>query len=82
MTKYTHWSDIRAAHVERAGGEQAVEAGRQALLAGVAPNVGRGVVGGGLVCRYPDPSTRTPGLAARPNGGCAGMLLPLPSRVR
>lgn len=33
MNGYTRWSDIRSAHVERAGGEQAVEAGKQELLA-------------------------------------------------
>ena len=35
MTKYTRWKDVRAAHVERAGGEDAVEAGKQELLAAV-----------------------------------------------
>ena len=35
MSGYTRWSDIRAAHVERAGGEQAVEEGKQQLLATV-----------------------------------------------
>jgi hypothetical protein len=33
MRSYARWTDIRAAHVERAGGEQAVEAGKQELLA-------------------------------------------------
>lgn len=33
MNSYVRWSDIRTAHVERAGGEQAVEDGKQALLA-------------------------------------------------
>jgi DNA-binding XRE family transcriptional regulator len=33
MNSYTRWSDIRAEHVERAGGEQAVEAGKRELLA-------------------------------------------------
>ncbi|MEU8252411.1 helix-turn-helix transcriptional regulator [Nonomuraea sp. NPDC048916] len=33
MTKYARWKDIRAEHVERAGGEEAVEAGKQELLA-------------------------------------------------
>ncbi|WP_018798933.1 helix-turn-helix domain-containing protein [Salinispora arenicola] len=33
MNSYAHWSDIRTAHVERAGGEQAVEDGKQELLA-------------------------------------------------
>jgi DNA-binding XRE family transcriptional regulator len=33
MSNYTRWSDIRGEHVERAGGEQAVETGRQELLA-------------------------------------------------
>lgn len=28
MSSYVRWKDIRAAHVERAGGEQAVEAGK------------------------------------------------------
>ena len=32
MTGYTRWKDVRAAHVERAGGE---EAGKQELLAAV-----------------------------------------------
>jgi DNA-binding XRE family transcriptional regulator len=35
MNSYVRWSDIRAAHVERAGGEAAVEAGKQQLLAEV-----------------------------------------------
>lgn len=35
MTSYPRWSEIRADHVERAGGEQAVEAGKQELLATV-----------------------------------------------
>lgn len=35
MTEYTRWKDVRAAHVERAGGEEAVEAGKQELLATV-----------------------------------------------
>ncbi|GLY01352.1 MULTISPECIES: helix-turn-helix transcriptional regulator [Actinoplanes] len=35
MSSYTRWSDIRAEHVERAGGEQAVETGKQELLATV-----------------------------------------------
>ncbi|MDI5937254.1 MULTISPECIES: helix-turn-helix domain-containing protein [unclassified Micromonospora] len=34
-SNYVRWKDIRAAHVERAGGEQAVEAGKQELLASV-----------------------------------------------
>lgn len=35
MTGYVRWKDIRARHVERAGGEEAVEAGKQAFLAQV-----------------------------------------------
>ncbi|TLF82727.1 helix-turn-helix domain-containing protein [Nocardia cyriacigeorgica] len=35
MTEYTRWKDIRAEHVERAGGEAAVAAGRRELLAEV-----------------------------------------------
>jgi ribosome-binding protein aMBF1 (putative translation factor) len=35
MSSYTRWSDIRAAQVERAGGEEAVAAGKQELLATV-----------------------------------------------
>ena len=35
MSGYTRWSDIRAARVERAGGEQAMEEGKQQLLATV-----------------------------------------------
>ncbi|MBE1501090.1 hypothetical protein H4696_008190 [Amycolatopsis lexingtonensis] len=35
MTEYKRWKDVRAAHVERAGGEEAVEAGKQELLATV-----------------------------------------------
>ncbi len=35
MTGYSRWKDIRAGYVERAAGEQAVEAGKQELLAGV-----------------------------------------------
>lgn len=35
MSSYTRWHDVRAAHVERAGGEQAVSVGRDELLAQV-----------------------------------------------
>jgi DNA-binding XRE family transcriptional regulator len=35
MSGYTRWKDIRAEHVERAGGEEAVAAGKQELLATV-----------------------------------------------
>ncbi|GGP07151.1 helix-turn-helix domain-containing protein [Nonomuraea glycinis] len=35
MTNYARWKDIRAEHVERAGGEEVVEAGKQELLAKV-----------------------------------------------
>ncbi|MEQ0560255.1 helix-turn-helix transcriptional regulator [Amycolatopsis sp. NEAU-NG30] len=35
MTGYTRWQDVRAAHVERAGGEAAVAAGKEELLATV-----------------------------------------------
>lgn len=35
MSGYVRWKDVRAEHVERAGGEQAVEAGKQELLAQV-----------------------------------------------
>jgi DNA-binding XRE family transcriptional regulator len=35
MTGYVRWRDIRTEHVERAGGEEAVEAGKQELLAKV-----------------------------------------------
>lgn len=35
MTGHVRWQDIRAEHVERAGGEEAVEAGKQELLARV-----------------------------------------------
>ncbi|WP_341717890.1 helix-turn-helix transcriptional regulator [Micromonospora sp. FIMYZ51] len=33
MSSYTRWSDIRSDHVERAGGQEAVDAGKQELLA-------------------------------------------------
>lgn len=33
MSSYVRWSDIRAEQVQRAGGEHAVEAGKQELLA-------------------------------------------------
>ncbi|MEU6110430.1 hypothetical protein ABZ853_18755 [Streptomyces albidoflavus] len=33
MTSYTRWQDIRAGHVARAGGEEAVQAGKEELLA-------------------------------------------------
>jgi DNA-binding XRE family transcriptional regulator len=33
MSGYVRWADIRAEHVARAGGEEAVEAGKQELLA-------------------------------------------------
>jgi len=33
MTGYVRWNDIRAEHVERAGGEEAVAAGKEELLA-------------------------------------------------
>ncbi|MBB5870047.1 DNA-binding XRE family transcriptional regulator [Allocatelliglobosispora scoriae] len=32
MSSYSRWSDIRAEHVERAGGEEAVKAGKEELL--------------------------------------------------
>ncbi|NJP33360.1 helix-turn-helix domain-containing protein [Micromonospora thermarum] len=35
MSSYKRWKDIRAEYVERAGGEQAVEAGKQELVATV-----------------------------------------------
>lgn len=35
MSSYTRWKDVRDAHVERAGGEQAVAAGKDELLAEV-----------------------------------------------
>ncbi|WP_405687228.1 MULTISPECIES: helix-turn-helix domain-containing protein [unclassified Streptomyces] len=35
MTGYARWKDIRAEHVERAGGEAAVAKGKQELLAEV-----------------------------------------------
>ncbi|CAG7602105.1 helix-turn-helix domain-containing protein [Actinacidiphila bryophytorum] len=33
MSGFTRWQDIRAEHVERAGGEDAVRAGKEELLA-------------------------------------------------
>ncbi|MEU1277640.1 helix-turn-helix transcriptional regulator [Streptomyces sp. NPDC005805] len=33
MSGYTRWQDIRAEHVARAGGEEAVQAGKEELLA-------------------------------------------------
>jgi DNA-binding XRE family transcriptional regulator len=35
MTSYTRWKDVRATHVERAGGEEGVRAGKEELLAPV-----------------------------------------------
>jgi DNA-binding XRE family transcriptional regulator len=35
MNGYARWKDVRAEHVERAGGEEAVDAGKQELLAEV-----------------------------------------------
>jgi DNA-binding XRE family transcriptional regulator len=35
VTGYSRWKDIRTEYVERAGGEEAVEAGKQELLASV-----------------------------------------------
>ncbi|MFI7597696.1 helix-turn-helix domain-containing protein [Actinoplanes sp. NPDC049681] len=35
MSDYVRWSDIRSGQVERAGGEHAVEAGKQELLSAV-----------------------------------------------
>jgi DNA-binding XRE family transcriptional regulator len=35
MTSYVAWNDIRTEHVDRAGGEAAVEAGKRELLAEV-----------------------------------------------
>ena len=35
MSGYTRWQDIRAEYVERAGGEEAVRAGKEELLAEV-----------------------------------------------
>lgn len=37
MSNHVRWKDIRAGYVERAGGEEAVETGRQELLAETAP---------------------------------------------
>jgi DNA-binding XRE family transcriptional regulator len=33
MTTHTRWSDVRAGYVERAGGDEAFEAGKRELLA-------------------------------------------------
>ena len=33
MSSYVRWKDVRATHVERAGGESAVAAGKEELLA-------------------------------------------------
>ncbi|PZS21246.1 MAG: transcriptional regulator, partial [Pseudonocardiales bacterium] len=33
MNSFVNWNDIRAEHVERAGGEAAVETGKRELLA-------------------------------------------------
>jgi hypothetical protein len=33
MSNYVRWSEIRAEHVRRAGGEEAIEAGKQELRA-------------------------------------------------
>jgi DNA-binding XRE family transcriptional regulator len=33
VSNYTRWTDIRGEHVQRAGGEEAVEVGKQELLA-------------------------------------------------
>jgi hypothetical protein len=33
VSNYTRWTDIRADHVQRAGGEEAVEAGNIAAIA-------------------------------------------------
>ncbi|MDA3649582.1 helix-turn-helix domain-containing protein [Saccharopolyspora indica] len=35
MTGYTNWRDVRSEFVERAGGEEAVAAGKEAMLAEV-----------------------------------------------
>ena len=35
MSSYTRWKDIRTQHVRRAGGEEAVKAGKDELLAAV-----------------------------------------------
>jgi DNA-binding XRE family transcriptional regulator len=35
VSSYVNWKDIRAPHVERAGGEEAVDAGKQELLSTV-----------------------------------------------
>lgn len=35
MSSHVAWRDIRTAHVERAGGEAAVEAGKRRMLAEV-----------------------------------------------
>jgi ribosome-binding protein aMBF1 (putative translation factor) len=35
MSSHVRWKDMRAEHVARAGGEEAVEAGKQELLAAV-----------------------------------------------
>lgn len=44
MSGYTRWQDIRAEHVERAGGEEAVRAGKdemQALTPSLDDDTGR-----------------------------------------
>jgi DNA-binding XRE family transcriptional regulator len=33
MKGYTRWADVRSRHIEAAGGEEAIEAGKQELLA-------------------------------------------------
>jgi DNA-binding XRE family transcriptional regulator len=35
MSSYVRWTDVRAEHIHRAGGEHAVETGKQELLAEV-----------------------------------------------
>ncbi|MFF8456463.1 DNA-binding protein [Streptomyces albidoflavus] len=51
MTSYTRWQDIRAGHIARAGGEEAVRAGKdelraEALLAREAPAPSANAPGG------------------------------------
>jgi hypothetical protein len=43
MSGYVRWEDIRAEYVQRAGGDEAVEAGKQELLAA---QIGHGKVSG------------------------------------
>lgn len=71
MSSYVRWRDIRAEHVERAGGEEAVQAGKQELLAAVIGHRlaevrrSRGLTQQPSLPRAPHPRQRCPNRTAK-----------------